>query len=1035
MALELELARQVAAAREPDPLTPIAVLIGGTLQRPYLQRRLADLTGGIANVHFLTPADFALKLGEKSMIAAGRRPLPPLADRILLRQLAADHDGYFEPVRETPGLSDALHRLVRELRGAGYDGPALETAIADACEVPDKAETIVELFSTFLERRADFYGPDDCLLAADDESSPWTHMFAFGLWEGTPALRAAIARLSAHIPFAAFLPSTGTSADDAHAEIQTWLEESGAEHVQLDDEPTDSTLSAVKSQLFHREREALNHDGTLQLVSAPDPTREVREVARACMDWAREGIRFHEMAIAYRNPEPYRATIEAVFTEAGIPVYLHEGSPLSERPLGRQALALLELMESQLERRRVMDFLSDLRLPSETREEYDSPSITRWDRISRKAGVVRGLDQWDARLTAHATSLGESDRDWQRNEVPRVESLLSFVRGLASLIGEQPSVAPWSEQLAYLERFFAKYIHDAKPIFEALDGLKRFDALGETVTAKRFRDTVRAAIENLRSDQVTTGRAGAFGLRGVNVLDMSSLRHLGFRAVAIVGLVERSFPPPPRPDPILLDPERQRLNEAAPAPLPLRVMGPDPEPLQFAVGVGAARERLLATYPRKGGGSGRVQLPSSFFRALAEAAMGEPVAAQDVDGLPSSVYTHARGTRIGAENPESALSRAEYDRSLIETDAALGRALLTRDEPRMTAAFAGRAARFRRSLTEFDGVLSSEGLARLAEMSPQDWRHSPSGLQTYASCPHRYFLGSVLRLGKSDDPEALVQMSALDRGSLIHLILERFLREDPAPGEERLFGPSEEQRLLEIAAEEATNCETRGETGYSLLWKYDQTNLREDLIRWLENERQDPEVRVLTEGDYEVRFAGWAGGGSEGRLSSDEPLEITAKGVKLRVIGKMDRLNWDPEKSRFRVVDYKTGRIWDEKDSKLVGGRTIQLPIYVLAAARALEVDAERGSAEYHYSTRAGRFQRRVFTQEALRERRDDLETVLARIATGINEGQFQMNPPSARDCTWCDFDRICPSARHRQIERKADDEVAQSFAQMREVE
>ena len=45
----------------------------------------------------------------------------------------------------------------------------------------------------------------------------------------------------------------------------------------------------------------------------------------------------------------------------------------------------------------------------------------------------------------------------------------------------------------------------------------------------------------------------------------------------------------------------------------------------------------------------------------------------------------------------------------------------------------------------------------------------------------------------------------------------------------------------------------------------------------------------------------------EGGLSRDEPLEITADGVKLRVAGRIDRLNWDPEQSRFRVVDYKTG--------------------------------------------------------------------------------------------------------------------------------
>src|SRR4051812_28563755 len=139
-ALEEALAGEVAAAQADDPLAPIGVLLGGTLQRPYLQRRLAELNDGIVNVRFIMPSEFAMELGEQAMIEARKRPLPPLADRILIREIAVELDGYFEPVRETPGLADAFNRLVRELRGAGYDTDSLGQAIAGSCEVPEKAD-------------------------------------------------------------------------------------------------------------------------------------------------------------------------------------------------------------------------------------------------------------------------------------------------------------------------------------------------------------------------------------------------------------------------------------------------------------------------------------------------------------------------------------------------------------------------------------------------------------------------------------------------------------------------------------------------------------------------------------------------------------------------------------------------------------------------------------------------------------------------------------------------------------------------------
>ena len=172
--LEERIAAEIRDAQAEDPLAPIGVLLGGTLQRPYLQRRLAELNGGIVNVRFVMPSELALALGEQTLVRAGKRPLPPLADRILLRQIAGEHDGYFEPVRETPGLSDALHRLVRELRGAGYDAKTFARAIKGTCDASKKEKSLAEIFAEFLQRRENFYGPDDALLAATSSRRPGT---------------------------------------------------------------------------------------------------------------------------------------------------------------------------------------------------------------------------------------------------------------------------------------------------------------------------------------------------------------------------------------------------------------------------------------------------------------------------------------------------------------------------------------------------------------------------------------------------------------------------------------------------------------------------------------------------------------------------------------------------------------------------------------------------------------------------------------------------------------------------------------------
>jgi len=135
-ALSAALAERVGELRREDPLEPISILVGASLQRPYLARWLAARLGAHASVRILMPGDLALYLGAPSLVAGGRRALPPLADRVLLAEVARSHPGYFAPVAETPGFAEALYRLVRELKGAGYDvaalGPVLDGATGRA---------------------------------------------------------------------------------------------------------------------------------------------------------------------------------------------------------------------------------------------------------------------------------------------------------------------------------------------------------------------------------------------------------------------------------------------------------------------------------------------------------------------------------------------------------------------------------------------------------------------------------------------------------------------------------------------------------------------------------------------------------------------------------------------------------------------------------------------------------------------------------------------------------------------------------------
>ncbi|MBO0746462.1 MAG: exodeoxyribonuclease V subunit gamma, partial [Candidatus Dormibacteraeota bacterium] len=601
------------------------------------------------------------------------------------------------------------------------------------------------------------------------------------------------------------LPDVPAAATAPLAALTRRLAESGAEASPMPVPSPTSALDRVRDRLFTPPAApAIPADGTVRLVSAPDPSREVRAAARACLGWAEEGVPFWEMAVAYRDGDTYRPLVEAIFLEAGIPVYLHEGSPLAQRPVGRQTLALLDLYESDLSRQSVMDFLTDARLPRALRDEFGGVPATAWDSYSRRAGVVGGADQWRDRLGGLRQELRDLDEegerpDWRERQIEEVGSLSRFVLDLDSRLRAHSERASWAEHLTHLAAVIDRYVMEGDQVVAALRGLERFSALEHEVDFTWFLDVVRRAIETLRSEDVLEGRPGAFARRGVNVVAVNSLPGIEMRRVWMLGATERVFPPPPRQDPILLDTEREAISARSDTVLQPRSARGEEEPLQFALACEAARERLVVSYARRATGAARPQLPSIFFREIASHLEGRRVSAEEAPLLRRDDVERIPGDAIGAPVPsgersadeaavrraaEVAISGPDRDRTLLQAEVTRAVAIATFDRPGTAFARALAAELVRNSevYSEWDGALSERARAAIARLVPPERPFSPTALETYARCPQQFLMSNVLRVTDVEEPERVVRLDNLRRGTLVHRILERFHGEWQGPG-------------------------------------------------------------------------------------------------------------------------------------------------------------------------------------------------------------------------------------------------------------
>ena len=1008
-ALERRLAADVADLQREDPLRPVVVLVGETLLRAYLRRRIAEINGPYLNVRIVTPGELALRLGEIPLILAGQRPLPLLADRMLAQEAALSTRTYFDAVAATPGFGHALHRTLVEIRRSGVTPDELSDAAPDSLE-PEKLAALAALARRHDELKAGHYDADAGLAAPDPERLGADQLLVYGLWDPPALTRRAIAAIG---KVTVYLPQASPVADRAHANFRDWLAtELDATTHELDAAERTTALGTIQS---HRAPAPDPADGTVRIASAPDPNREVRDALRTCLRWAREdGIPFHEMVIAYRQADPYRPLLAGALREAKLPAYIDEGTPLSELPLGRRALALLDLLSGDLERPSVIAFAADGGFPEATRKRFPG-SAAAWDGFSRKAGVVRGWEQWRDRLAAYREAEAQrkdedgNSPDWLPGRLEAIDGLHDFVAELAERIAQRPAKGTWSDHLAHLTALFEPFLDGHEPITDALTALTRLDSLTAQVTPERFDRTVRSVIEGLTADDTRAGRPGAFRARGINVVDVNSLRHMRFRAVCVVGLAERHFPPSPKQDPLLLDAERTQLNATHGWQLPLRAQGADPEPLQFALALGAAMERLQLSYPRTEHGSARPLYASGFLRSAVEALAGERIPAEDLDDLEAAWFVRLPGGRVGALSLDDALDAVDYDRTLVERDPQLAIPVVAGERP---AVGRGRTAwlarRFNPELTPYDGGLSATAQDALANHPKLSRPLSPSAFQGYAECGLKAFLGRVLGLRELEEPEDLPSINALDRGALLHKILERVMTEilpaDP-PREERRDAHME---LIErIATEEFARFEARGLTGHPQLWAIEQSVMRAELRLWYDAEVLDTVERPADGAAFEVTYGLPLDGDSHPR-SRAEPVTLRVGERELRLSGMIDRLQWREDSRSFVVIDYKTGLQRDKKSAVFHGGKALQLPLYLYGAAHLLDRQPTDGTAEYFYVSRRGKFARHAMTGEQLAASADEFEQVMEAFAEGMFGGLYPARP-AERTCRWCDFKGLCP--------------------------
>jgi len=292
-----------------------------------------------------------------------------------------------------------------------------------------------------------------------------------------------------------------------------------------------------------------------RILNASDSDDEVRCVVREVVHTL-QTVPAHRIAVLYAARSPYARLLHEHLGSAGITTNGPGVRPVNERAVSRLVLGLLETSRTDFRRDDVLRALGEVGARDFAGERI---SISRWERISREAGVVAG-ETWDTRLATYIDShtatieteqqkdepyqstIARAQRD-RKTAVALRQFMVELREWFAAIAGPRSweDIAAWARGLTHsllppddVARMPMEEQYAASVIERTLHGLAALDETGSIPTVEGLEEVLALELES------ALPRVGRFG-EGVLVAPVTHAIGLDLDVVYLVACPRTSF--------------------------------------------------------------------------------------------------------------------------------------------------------------------------------------------------------------------------------------------------------------------------------------------------------------------------------------------------------------------------------------------------------------------------------------------------------------------------------------------------------------
>ncbi|MBQ8029724.1 MAG: PD-(D/E)XK nuclease family protein [Clostridia bacterium] len=673
-------------------------------------------------------------------------------------------------------------------------------------------------------------------------------------------------------------------------------------------------LYHLENNLYKSDYSVFKEDcDCITLCAAATAADECNTVACEIKRLLREGrYRCRDIAVVYRNAQPYEKEIRFSLKKYGVPVFEDRRQPIENEPLVVFVRALLEICAQGFSDESVLRLMKTGLMGVTAEETADVENYAlMWS--------INGKD-WLKEWKDDPEGFGTEMTDEKREELKRINEIRNKVTSAVSFFAEKIKTANGKESMTLLYRFltdncvndhlrdYALFLEESGNLDLAKEQEQVWDLVIEaidkiacvldekTISPKRLCEVFELIISTMSLGKLPDG------FDEVYICGCDRIATIMPKVIFVVGANSGVFPQTVSSTGIFGEFEKERLKEDFPDLFDSVKKDIMAERFMVYNSLCSAREKLYVSWAQTGSSGEKIS---------------ESEIVTDLRKLFLKIKTVNTAMRSAEEKIEGEIPAFELAVKLWNEKTPVSQSL----------------KEYFLSKPEYEGKIKA--IERATEIKPFEIKNpqrakelfgkniylSATRLEDYSLCPFKYFCRHELKA----KPRKIAKLDPAQSGTLVHFVLENLLSEHK--GKNFLSVSKEEldkemQSLLLKYVETYMGGLKEKSSRFEYLYLRTLKILRVIVSRLLcEFENSDFEPC-----DFELKV------GSDGKI---KPFRVALEEGYIELGGIIDRVDkMDLEGKRYiRVVDYKTGKK-EFALSDVLGGLNMQMLLYLVSIWR-----------------------------------------------------------------------------------------------------